>query len=117
MHAGVGSAARRSAARQARRHSPRARDAMDTVSYGKSQGWIGASVRRKEDGRLLTGQGRYVDDLHEPDTLHIALLRSPHGHARIRRVDLSAARALPGVIAVVDGATVMERLGPVPTGG
>src|SRR5688572_29131996 len=58
MNAVVRPAGRRSAARRAPLHSPRARDAMNTVSYGKSQGWIGASVRRKEDGRLLTGQGR-----------------------------------------------------------
>ena len=80
-------------------------------SYGRSQGWIGASVRRKEDGRLLTGEGRYVDDLHLPGTLHMAVLRSPHAHARIRHVDLAAARAAPGVIAVADGAAVRERLG------
>src|SRR5579884_1215605 len=81
-------------------------------SYGESQGWIGAGIRRKEDGRLLTGEGQYVDDLNLPGTLHLAMLRSPHAHARIRGLDLAAARARPGVVAVVDGATVRERLGP-----
>jgi len=85
-------------------------------SYGKAQGWIGAGIRRKEDGRLLTGRGQYVDDVQLPDMLHLAVLRSPHAHARIRRVDLAAARARPGVVAVVDGATVRDRLGSLPTG-
>ena len=46
-------------------------------SYGQAQGWIGASVRRKEDGRLLTGEGHYVDDVALPNTLHVAILRAP----------------------------------------
>jgi carbon-monoxide dehydrogenase large subunit len=85
-------------------------------SYGKAQGWIGTSIRRKEDGRLLTGRGQYVDDVQLPGMLHLAVLRSPHAHARIRGVDLVAARARPGVVAVVDGATAGDRLGPLPTG-
>src|SRR5829696_1269369 len=86
-------------------------------SYGQAQGWIGASVRRKEDDRLLTGEGNYFDDVALADTLHVAILRAPHAHARIRNVDLTAARACPGVVAVADGATVRERLGPLPGGG
>jgi carbon-monoxide dehydrogenase large subunit len=86
-------------------------------SYGKAQGWIGTSIRRKEDGRLLTGRGQYVDDVQFPGMLHLAVLRSPHAHARIQRIDAEAARARPGVVAVVTGATVRERLGPLPTGG
>ncbi len=89
---------------------------MDAHRYGQSQGWIGASIRRKEDGRLLTGAGRYVDDWQLPNTLHLAILRSPHAHARIRRVDLTAARARPGVVAAVDGRTAHARLGGIPTG-
>jgi carbon-monoxide dehydrogenase large subunit len=86
---------------------------MQEHRYGRSQGWIGASIRRKEDGRLLTGNGRYVDDWNPPGTLHLAILRSPHAHARIRRVDITPALACPGVVAAVDGATVRERLGTV----
>jgi carbon-monoxide dehydrogenase large subunit len=84
--------------------------------YGKAQGWIGASIRRKEDGRLLTGTGCYVDDVNLPDMLHLTIVRSPHAHARLRGVDLAPALACPGVVAVVDGATVRDRLGPLPTG-
>src|SRR4051812_3231366 len=78
-------------------------------------GTVGTSVRRKEDYRLLTGAGRYVADLEATDALHAAFVRSPHAHARIRAVDLAAARALPGVVAAVEGATVLDRLGPLPS--
>jgi len=62
---------------------------------------IGQPVARLEDERLLTGRGRFVDDLRLPGTLHAAILRSPEAHARVRRVDRAAAAALPGVVAVV----------------
>ncbi len=61
---------------------------------------IGASVKRVEDPRFLTGQGHYIDDFTFPGTLHAAFLRSPYAHARINSVDTGAARALPGVVAV-----------------
>ena len=49
---------------------------------GKSAGWLGQSIERVEDASLLTGRGRYIDDLAvRPDTLHAAILRSPHAHA------------------------------------
>ena len=48
-------------------------------------GWFGASVKRKEDPAFLTGRGRYVDDIALPGMLHAVVLRSPHGHAAIRR--------------------------------
>ena len=59
---------------------------------------IGARVKRLEDPRLLTGEASFVDDIQLPDTLHAAILRSPYGNARIRAIDLSAARAAPGVV-------------------
>ncbi len=64
------------------------------------QDLIGASPRRKEDRRLLTGAGRYVDDLTRPGMLHMIVVRSRHAHARIVKIALEAARALPGVAAV-----------------
>src|SRR6202035_4335124 len=67
----------------------------------KRMGWFGASIKRKEDADLLTGRGRYVDDIALPGLLHAAVLRSPHAHAAIRGIDKSAALALPGVRAVV----------------
>ena len=58
---------------------------------------IGRSLRRLEDARFLTGQGRYVDDIDLPGQLHGVVLRSPHGHAVIEGIDIAAARAIPGV--------------------
>ena len=65
---------------------------------------IGQPVRRTEDPRLLVGQGRFVDDLAPREALHAVFVRSPHAHARIASIDLDAARAIPGVVAVVTGA-------------
>jgi aerobic carbon-monoxide dehydrogenase large subunit len=62
---------------------------------------IGTSIRRQEDRRFLTGRGRYLDDIRIADVLHAAFVRSPHAHARIGRVHVEAARALPGVVAVL----------------
>jgi carbon-monoxide dehydrogenase large subunit len=64
------------------------------------QDLIGASPRRKEDRRLITGAGRFVDDLSRPGLLHMAVVRSRHAHARIIEAGVEAARALPGVRAV-----------------
>ena len=64
---------------------------------------IGAPVRRKEDQRFVTGQGRYVDDLNRPGQAHAYFLRSPHAHAAIKSIDTNAAKAMPGVLAVFTG--------------
>ncbi len=61
---------------------------------------VGASPKRKEDGRFVTGHGRYLDDLQLDGLLHLAVVRSPHAHARVLGVDAEAARALPGVVVV-----------------
>jgi carbon-monoxide dehydrogenase large subunit len=66
--------------------------------------YTGASIKRSEDPRILTGTGRYVDDIKLPGMLHAAFVRSPMAHARVLSVDVSAARALPGVVAVLTGA-------------
>jgi carbon-monoxide dehydrogenase large subunit len=63
--------------------------------------FVGDRHLRKEDPRLLTGHGRYVGDIALPGMLHVVLLRSPHAHARVRRVDAERARAHPGVVDVV----------------
>src|SRR6266446_2037448 len=65
---------------------------------------IGAAVRRKEDFRFITGKGQYTDDVSRPGQTCIHFLRSPHAHAKIKRIDAGAARALPGVLAVLTGA-------------
>src|SRR5262245_27421487 len=77
-------------------------------------GYIGAPIPRREDARLLTGRGTFVDDLEIPDVAHAAMLRSPHGHARITRIDTSAALALPGVLAVVTAADIADIQKPWP---
>ena len=66
-------------------------------------GGIGHSVRRKEDARFIQGRGNYLDDITLPGMLHMAILRSPYAHARIKGVDTAAAAAVPGVVAVVTG--------------
>ncbi|HXQ51286.1 MAG TPA: xanthine dehydrogenase family protein molybdopterin-binding subunit [Stellaceae bacterium] len=71
---------------------------------------IGARVQRTEDKPLLTGQGRFVDDIHLPGTLEAAFLRATHAHARIRSVDAAAARAMPGVHAILTAADLPERM-------
>src|SRR6267143_6792942 len=70
--------------------------------------WFGASVKRKEDPDLLTGRGRYVDDIRLAGMLHAVVLRSPYAHAMIRGIDKSAALAFPGVQAVFTYADLPE---------
>ena len=73
---------------------------------------IGQAVRRVEDRRFLTGQGRYVDDISLPGQCYGVTLLSPHAHARIKRVDVTRAKAVPGVLCVLTGAdAVAEKLG------
>ncbi|WP_024888965.1 xanthine dehydrogenase family protein molybdopterin-binding subunit [Luteimonas huabeiensis] len=73
----------------------------------KGGAWTGRALPRVEDAALLSGRGRYFDDIGTPPgTLHAAIARSPHGHARIVRIDASRARALPGVAAVLTGEDV-----------
>jgi len=70
--------------------------------------YTGASIKRSEDPRILTGRGRYVDDIKLPGMLHAAFVRSPLAHGRVLAVDVSAAQALPGVVAVLTGADLEE---------
>ena len=76
--------------------------------------YTGASIKRSEDPRILTGAGRYVDDIKLPGMLHAAFVRSPMAHARVLSVDVSAARALPGVVAVLTGADLEAMTVPGP---
>ena len=77
--------------------------------------YSGRRILRKEDPRLLTGKGLYVDDVHLPNTAHMALLRSPHAHAKIRKLDASGARALDGVLAVLTGPDIRGKLNMIPS--
>jgi len=75
-------------------------------------GRIGARVKRGDDPRLLTGRGRYVDDLTLPRLVHTALVRSAHAHARLTRLDLDRARRASGVVGVLTGDAVARLCKP-----
>src|ERR1700730_16462163 len=73
---------------------------------------IGQAVRRVEDQRFLLGRGRYVDDISLPGQCHGVTVLSPHAHAHIKRIDVSKAKAAPGVLCVLTGADALaEKLG------
>ncbi len=82
---------------------------------------IGASVKRKEDPRLLTGRGTYVADFRLAGMLHAAVLRSTHARARLQSIEASRALALPGIVAVITArdlgsvGRIPVRLGPRPS--
>jgi aerobic carbon-monoxide dehydrogenase large subunit len=75
---------------------------------------FGSGIKRREDPRLITGTATYTDDLVLPGMVHAAMLRSPHAHARITRVDVSRARQAPGVVDAFSGRDVGEALKPTP---
>jgi carbon-monoxide dehydrogenase large subunit len=79
-----------------------------------AQRFVGQAMKRKEDPRLVAGASTYVDDVVLPGMLHMAIARSIHAHARIKRIDVSRAQKLPGVVAVVTGEEVAAHCGPVP---
>ena len=78
---------------------------------------VGQSIRRVEDPKFLLGRGGYIADRITPGTLHAAVLRSPHPHARIGRIDTAQALAAPGVRALITGREAAELCGPMPTSG
>ncbi|HYF85154.1 xanthine dehydrogenase family protein molybdopterin-binding subunit [Azospirillum sp.] len=78
---------------------------------------IGASVRRREDQRFLTGRGNYTDDFKRPNMTHAVHVRSPYAHARILGIDFTDALAMPGVVAVLTGADMeADKVGSLPCG-
>ncbi|MEN3281816.1 MAG: aerobic carbon-monoxide dehydrogenase large subunit [Solirubrobacteraceae bacterium] len=79
-----------------------------TIAPAATGSWIGASIRRHEDPRLVTGTGLFADDELPAGALHCAILRSPHPHARIVSIDTSRARAIPGVVVVITGREALE---------
>jgi carbon-monoxide dehydrogenase large subunit len=78
---------------------------------------VGAKIKRREDPRLIRGLGQYVDDINLPNTLHVAILRSPYAHARIKSLETDAARQHPGVVAVITGAEIKDQIGTLPVSG
>ncbi|MCH8020027.1 xanthine dehydrogenase family protein molybdopterin-binding subunit [candidate division KSB1 bacterium] len=79
--------------------------------------YIGASVKRKEDGRFITGRGRYTDDIVLPNMTHAYIVRSPHAHAKIKSINVDQAKAQPGVVAIFTGKDMeADGVGSVPNG-
>lgn len=77
---------------------------------------LGARVKRREDPRLITGKATYVDDISLPGILHVAIVRSPHAHAKITVIDTAPALQVPGVVTVWTGKEIAARCGPLPVG-
>jgi aerobic carbon-monoxide dehydrogenase large subunit len=87
---------------------------MSTDTQAQAAAEIGRARVRKEDTRLVTGQTNWTDNIQLPGMLHMAFARSPYAHARITRVDLSAARSVPGVVAAFSGADFAGEQGSLP---
>src|SRR5712692_1376794 len=80
----------------------------------RNASFVGRSLPRREDRRLLTGRGQFIADLELPHMLHAVFVRSPVAHARIEAVDLSRAAVMPGVAYVLSGVELARLLPPVP---
>jgi aerobic carbon-monoxide dehydrogenase large subunit len=76
--------------------------------------WFGTPVKRREDPKLITGSGTFIDDIQLPEMLHIAFVRSPYGHARILNIDTGAAESMLGVVAVITGVQAATFAHPFP---
>ncbi len=85
-----------------------------TVTMTQKARVFGSGIKRREDPRLVTGTARYTDDLVLPGMLHAAILRSPHAHARITRLDMQRTKTAAGVVAVFTGADTEAGLKPIP---
>src|SRR5262245_49326757 len=84
-----------------------------TATQERREAEIGRDRRRKEDQRLITGRTRWTDNITLPGMLHLAMVRSPLAHARITRIDTSAAKAVEGVVDVVTGADIADSQGVI----
>src|SRR5688572_6014577 len=88
-----------------------------TTTAQPTERLFGASVRRREDQRFVTGKGTYTDDIKVTGTTHAAFVRSPFAHAKIRGIDTKAARAYPGVVGVFTGRDLIDAgVNPLPVG-
>jgi carbon-monoxide dehydrogenase large subunit len=81
---------------------------------GAAAGWVGRRFSRKEDHRLTTGGGQYFADISLPGALHLVFVRSQQAHARLRSIDTKAAKALPGVVAVVTWEDIKDAIKSLP---
>ena len=88
---------------------------MSAPATSTNSSRIGEPVRRKEDLRLITGKGRFSDDVNFTGQVYAVMLRSPHAHARIRAIDIHKALAVPGVLKVLTGADMLaDGVKPLP---
>src|SRR3954464_8527032 len=89
---------------------------MSTLEDSRTpgNGFVGQSIRRKEDPPLITGRGRYVDDITLPGTLHAVIVRSPHAHAKIVSIDKSGAERRDDVHLVLTGDDMTAPAAPLP---
>ena len=92
-------------------------DAPPVRDHSGQRRWVGQSIRRVEDPKFLLGRGGYIADRITPGTLHVAVLRSPHPHARILGIETAQALAAPGVHAVITGQEAAELCNPMPDFG
>jgi carbon-monoxide dehydrogenase large subunit len=76
--------------------------------------FVGERIKRREDSRLIQGQGIYVDDVRLPGMLTAVILRSQHAHAKINSIDLTAARRAPGVVSVLAGEDLKDKIDTLP---
>src|SRR5205085_6296498 len=86
------------------------------VTVDKPAEGIGASVRRREDNRFLTGAGQYTDDINQSGQAYAVFVRSPHAHAKINGIDTNDAMKIPGVVAIYTGADLPAAVGGLPCG-
>jgi 2-furoyl-CoA dehydrogenase large subunit len=82
----------------------------------KDKKWVGKSMKRKEDPKLLSGRGRFMDDIKLPNMKHAAILRSPYAHAKILGIDISQALKAPGVVGIITGQDVAKWSKPFAVG-
>jgi CO/xanthine dehydrogenase Mo-binding subunit len=85
---------------------------MVTTTHSETGGWVGQSLKRKEDARLVRGKGKFVDDIKLLGMLHLVFVRSPFAHAKITGVDVSEAEALPGVVCTLTGQEISKLIDP-----
>jgi len=96
----------------AARNMDRVLGEVNNLSPGETKRWVGESLPRKEENRLLRGRGKFADDVKLRDMLYLRFIRSPYAHAKILSIDVSAAEALPGVICTLTGAEIAPQTQP-----
>src|SRR5580704_18170651 len=104
--------AQRTRKRPIMRLQPRPRKRMATTTHNQTPDWVGQSIKRKEDARLVRGRGKFVDDIKLLGMLHLVFVRSPYAHAKINSFDVSEAEALPGVICTLTGHEISNLIDP-----